>query len=61
MLLLKILSRWQRLNTDFLHFDGKKEKRSLAYLTLNDALTLAQLDVGQNREHYRDNYLNEIQ
>jgi hypothetical protein len=45
---------------DILHFDGRKEKFSLSHLTPNDALTMAQLDVGQNWERYRENYLKGI-
>ncbi len=45
---------------DILHFDGSKDKFSLSHLTPKDALTMAQLDVGQNWERYRDNFLKEI-
>jgi hypothetical protein len=45
---------------DILHFDGRKDKFSLSHLTPNDALTMAQLDVGQNWERYRENFLKGI-
>jgi hypothetical protein len=45
---------------DILHFDGRKDKYSLAHLTSNDALTMAQLDVGQNWDRYREKFLKGI-
>jgi hypothetical protein len=45
---------------DILHFDGRKDKHSLSHLTPNDAITMAQLDVGQNWERYREQFLKGI-
>jgi hypothetical protein len=46
---------------DLMHFCGNKEKISLAHLSLKDALTMAQLDIGQNWERYRYNFMKEIE
>ena len=46
---------------DLLNPDGTKEKIFLGAADLNEALTLADIDINENWERYKERYLREYQ
>ena len=45
---------------DLMNQDGSKEKTFLGIVDLNNALTLADIDINENWERYSERYLSRI-